>query len=221
MTRQDEPIRPMTLGNMHQNGVRGLDVTCSACGYHTEVNVDAWMMTSPCHHSGPGCGVASAATSAPMPDRTGTNEATGCLERGDDKDDSLPPSRPGTPSATFQAVPLFWLNYRHPRGRFAGAVVVESSSLVSARMAATVYGLNDRLEFASGHELDLESALKVPTDTLGRLLDDRELRKLSRMLLGPKKPPAPSLWRPKGPRRRAWFRGHPVGGAAHLFREPR
>ncbi len=68
-------------------------------------------------------------------------------------------------------------------------------------MAATVYGLNDRLEFASGHELEEENALKVPTDMLARLLDDRELRKLSRMLLGPKKPPAPSLWRPKGPRR--------------------
>ena len=68
-------------------------------------------------------------------------------------------------------------------------------------MAAAVYGLDDRLEFASGHELDLESALKVPTDMLGRLVDDRELRKLSRMLLGPKKPAAPSLWRPKGPRR--------------------
>ena len=98
-------------------------------------------------------------------------------------------------------MPLFWLNYRHPRGRFAGAVVIESSSLVSARMAATVYGLNDRLEFASGHELDQESALKVPTDMLGRVLDDRELRKLSRMLLGLKRPPAPSLWRPKVPRR--------------------
>jgi hypothetical protein len=32
----------MTLGNMRQNGVRGLDVTYSACGHHTEVNVDAW-----------------------------------------------------------------------------------------------------------------------------------------------------------------------------------
>jgi hypothetical protein len=29
MTRRDEPIRPMTLGNMRQNGVRGLDVTCT------------------------------------------------------------------------------------------------------------------------------------------------------------------------------------------------
>jgi hypothetical protein len=40
-TRRDELIHPMTLGNMRQNGVRGLFVTCLHCGYHTEVNVDA------------------------------------------------------------------------------------------------------------------------------------------------------------------------------------
>ena len=98
-------------------------------------------------------------------------------------------------------VPLFWLNYRHPHGGFAGAVVIESSALISARMAADVYGLNDRLEFASGHKLDQESALKVPTDMLDHLLDDGELRKLSRILLGPTTPPAPSLWRPRVLRR--------------------
>jgi hypothetical protein len=32
----------MTLGNIRAHGVRGLYVTCSACGHHTEVNVDAW-----------------------------------------------------------------------------------------------------------------------------------------------------------------------------------
>jgi hypothetical protein len=42
MTRRDEPIQPMTLGNMRRNGVRGLFVTCLHCGHHTEVNVDAW-----------------------------------------------------------------------------------------------------------------------------------------------------------------------------------
>ncbi len=41
MTGRDEPIQPMTLGNMRRNGVRGLDVTCLLCGYHTAVNVDA------------------------------------------------------------------------------------------------------------------------------------------------------------------------------------
>jgi hypothetical protein len=32
----------MTLGNMRQNDVRGLFVTCNACGYHSAVNVDRW-----------------------------------------------------------------------------------------------------------------------------------------------------------------------------------
>jgi hypothetical protein len=47
----DEPIQPMTLGNMRQNRVPGLFVTCSACGYHTEVNVDAGPMMFRCHPS--------------------------------------------------------------------------------------------------------------------------------------------------------------------------
>jgi len=33
MSRYDGPIEPMTLGNMRQNGVRGLYVTCRHCGH--------------------------------------------------------------------------------------------------------------------------------------------------------------------------------------------
>jgi hypothetical protein len=33
MTRRDEPIRPMTLGKMHRNGVRGLFVTARLAPY--------------------------------------------------------------------------------------------------------------------------------------------------------------------------------------------
>ena len=51
--RRDEPIEPMTLGNMRQNGVRRLFVTCSACGYHTEVNVDRWPDEVPVPSFGP------------------------------------------------------------------------------------------------------------------------------------------------------------------------
>jgi len=44
VARRNEPIQPMTLGNMRRNGVRGLFVTCTACGRTSEVNinVDAW-----------------------------------------------------------------------------------------------------------------------------------------------------------------------------------
>jgi len=35
MARNDEPTRPMTLGNMRRKGVRKLFATCRACGRHT------------------------------------------------------------------------------------------------------------------------------------------------------------------------------------------
>jgi hypothetical protein len=53
MARDDTPIRSMTLGNMRQNGVRGLFVTCLTCGYHSEVNVDEWPDDVPVPSFGP------------------------------------------------------------------------------------------------------------------------------------------------------------------------
>jgi len=63
------PIRPMTLGSMRQNGVRGLFVTCSACGYHAEVNVDAWPDDVPVPSRA--CGVPSTGISGLPRDRIG------------------------------------------------------------------------------------------------------------------------------------------------------
>ena len=40
MPRFDEPIRPMTLGNMRSLGVRRLFATCRTCGHETDV--DGW-----------------------------------------------------------------------------------------------------------------------------------------------------------------------------------
>jgi hypothetical protein len=94
----------------------------------------------------------------------------------------------------IRGVPIFWLNYRHADGLFAGATVIEASTLISARMAAAVYGLNDGLNFVSGRELDDASAHQIPENMIGRLLDDRDIRRLQQALM-PKKPPAPSVRR--------------------------
>ena len=53
MAKDDAPIRPITLGNMRQNGVRKLFATCRACGHHTEVNVDDWPNDVPAPSFGP------------------------------------------------------------------------------------------------------------------------------------------------------------------------
>ena len=42
MAKDEEPIRPMTLGNMRGHGVQGLFVTCRHCGYERAVNMDDW-----------------------------------------------------------------------------------------------------------------------------------------------------------------------------------
>jgi len=42
MARDEEPIRPMTLGGMRRQGVRGLFVTCQHCGHERAVNMDEW-----------------------------------------------------------------------------------------------------------------------------------------------------------------------------------
>jgi hypothetical protein len=41
-TRINEPIEPMTLGNMRANGVRSLDVTCWQCHHRAILSADPW-----------------------------------------------------------------------------------------------------------------------------------------------------------------------------------
>jgi hypothetical protein len=42
MARFNEPIEPMTLGNMRANGVRSLAVLCHKCHHETVINADKW-----------------------------------------------------------------------------------------------------------------------------------------------------------------------------------
>ena len=106
-------------------------------------------------------------------------------------------------------MPLFWLTYRfpigrvvrYPDGRVGGVVVIEAPDLLHARLKAALAGADRDLQFASGHQLDPESARQVPADMLGRHLNRGDLRKLHQMLLK-KKPPAPSVQRRTATKRR-------------------
>ena len=95
----------------------------------------------------------------------------------------------GPTGRRIRNVPLFWMKYRHPDGRFAGAVVSKASALISARMAATVFGLDDGLEFVSGCEIEAMSAERIPAIMIDRLLSEDDLRRL----LLTKKLSAPSV----------------------------
>ena len=41
-SRFNEPIEPMTLSNMRENGVRSLAVQCHQCHHETIINADHW-----------------------------------------------------------------------------------------------------------------------------------------------------------------------------------
>jgi hypothetical protein len=41
-SRSNDPIEPMDLANMRENGVRSLDVKCWQCRHRTVVNADHW-----------------------------------------------------------------------------------------------------------------------------------------------------------------------------------
>jgi hypothetical protein len=80
--------------------------------------------------------------------------------------------------------------------------VTEATALVIARMQATVFGLDDGLDFAGGDKIDAASAYLVPNSMTDRLLDHRDLSRLHRLLLT-KLTPAPSVTiRPRRKRRR-------------------
>jgi hypothetical protein len=70
--------------------------------------------------------------------------------------------------------------------------VIEATALVIARMQATVFGLDDGLDFAGGDKVAAASAYGLPKSMTDRLLDDRDLSRLHRWLLA-KPTPAPSV----------------------------
>jgi hypothetical protein len=63
--RFDQPIEPMTLGNMRELGVRSLDVSCWNCRHRAMLCVDRWPDDVAVPTFGPrmvctGCGIVGA-----------------------------------------------------------------------------------------------------------------------------------------------------------------
>jgi hypothetical protein len=62
----------------------------------------------------------------------------------------------------------FWLTYRNSSGHLLGAVVMDSSNLMHARMRSAIEVLDQGALFARGHELDRDTAALVPATQRAR-----------------------------------------------------
>jgi hypothetical protein len=99
-------------------------------------------------------------------------------------------------------VPLFWLAYR--QGGLACVLILDASSLISARLKASLQTSGIDEHFVSGFEFEREQ--NVPAKVVGRLLSQAEalqvMKRLERAI--PKKRAAASVRR--SPRRRSGAR---------------
>ena len=102
-------------------------------------------------------------------------------------------------------MPRFWLTYCDSARRLLGVVILDSRSLIEARLQALVAGTDRNAELCEGHELDDKSTALVPPDAIGRMLSLKEASKIiQRIKRGiPKKAAAASVRRRGSGRTRA------------------
>jgi hypothetical protein len=80
--RFNDPIEPMTLGNMRENGVRSLDVSCWNCRHRAIMSADRWLDSVPVPTFGPRmvctrCGIIGADARPNWNERSTPQAATG------------------------------------------------------------------------------------------------------------------------------------------------
>jgi hypothetical protein len=76
---------------------------------------------------------------------------------------------------------LWWLRYDRG-GRFHGVLLIDARSLVSARLKASVYGLDLEATFIEGHEIGHALAPHISPDLRGRMLSSTRAGALIRIL---------------------------------------
>jgi hypothetical protein len=73
-----------------------------------------------------------------------------------------------------------WLTYR--RFTRLQVIIVKAGSLVQARMAVSVLGLDEGATYQEGHELDGPRTKRVPKDAIGKVLSRRHAEAVLRKL---------------------------------------
>jgi len=63
-------------------------------------------------------------------------------------------------------------------------IIIQAGSLVQARMAVSVLGLDEGATFQVGHELDAPRSKRVPKSAIGKVLSRREAEAVLRKLKG-------------------------------------
>jgi hypothetical protein len=98
----------------------------------------------------------------------------------------------------------WWRRTSRSTNRLAGVVIMDSSTIVHARLRAAVGKIDGGAEFAEGHELDPATAALVPAKAIGRMLDPVEAGELIRAIERGmrKRPAAPSVKRRPARRKR-------------------